>query len=93
METITQDRYEDILFENILFFIAEHELAYVSECRKMALWWGKTLGSGWGASTGRWMTRLVPVLQNWDYRFLLALGDLLSSWRQLVQDLGWVQKA
>ena len=39
METITQDRYEDILFvENILLFIAEHELAYVSECRRMALW-------------------------------------------------------
>ena len=38
METITQDRYEDILFENILLFIAGHELAYVSECRRMALW-------------------------------------------------------
>ena len=35
VETITQDRHEDILFfENILFFIADHELAYVSECRK-----------------------------------------------------------
>ena len=29
-ETITQDRYEDIMFlENILFFIAAHGLAYV----------------------------------------------------------------
>ena len=40
VDTVTQDRYEDILFfrENILFFIAEHELAYVSERRKMARW-------------------------------------------------------
>ena len=29
METIIQDRDEDILFENILLFIARHELAYV----------------------------------------------------------------
>ena len=58
VDTVTQDRYEDILFcrENILFFTAEHELAYVSERRRMALWCGKTLRSGWGASTGRWMT-------------------------------------
>ena len=61
METITQDRHEDILFENILFFIAEHELAYVSVCRRMALWWGKTLGRGWGASREWLMTRLVPI--------------------------------
>ena len=78
METIIQDRYEDILFlKNILFFIAEHELAYVSEC-------GKTLhckgggpaphlqhsghgsvveeeGRGWGASTGWLMTGPVPI--------------------------------
>ena len=40
VDTVTQDRYEDILFfrENILFFTAEHELAYVSERRRMALW-------------------------------------------------------
>ena len=58
VDTVTQDRYEDILFcrKNILFFTAGHELAYVSERRRKALWCGKTLRSGWGASTGRWMT-------------------------------------
>ena len=68
VETITQDRHEDILFENILFFIADHELANVSECRKTLHCKGGgpaphlqhsgdgsvvgEEGRGWGASTG-----------------------------------------
>ena len=78
METITQDRHEDILFfENILFFIADHELAYVSECRKTLHCKGGDQspicnivedgsvvgeeGRGWGASTGWLMTGPVPI--------------------------------
>ena len=54
MDTVTQDRYEDILFfrEDNLLFTAEHELAYCIRAQEDGLWCGKTLRSGWGALHG-----------------------------------------
>ena len=51
MDTVTQDRYEDILFfrEDKLLFTTEHELAYCIGAQEEGRWCGKTLRSGWGA--------------------------------------------
>ena len=64
----------------------------LSECRRMALWWRETLRRGWGTSTGWLMTGPVPIRRNceWDGLWILIFT---RSRRQLVLDLGRVQKA
>ena len=54
VDTVTQDRYEDILFfrEDNLLFTAEHELAYCIRAQEDGLWCRKTLRSGWDALHG-----------------------------------------
>ena len=92
METIIQDRDENILLKTFCCLLLEMSWPMLSECRRMALWWRETLRRGWGTSTGWLMTGPVPIRRNceWDGLWILIFT---RSRRQLVLDLGRVQKA